>query len=355
MHQAGNNTYSSHPAPRPEPLEAPYPPGSLDPARAAVDTAAVAERHPAYAKFGQELGNTSLIEVPGVPGGATVLAKCEWENPAGSIKDRVAHALLGSALQQHGDRPPGELRVLEYSGGSLANALSRLCADLGVPARFVLSSASPRSLLGALAERGARVDLVDKERGFLEVVREALRIAAAEPGWTLLYQHRNPANVLLQERTTGAELIAQLGGRVPDAWVASIGTGGTLIGVLRALRARFPAVRAVGVTPAELPYGSEEPPNGQRKYAGSGGMGHGIRQPFVTLYDDETEQRTVSYPRAFAAMGEFHDLTGLRIGSSAAANWLAAKEVAAALPPSATVVTVFPDAGTPEEWEQLGR
>ncbi|MEU1673872.1 pyridoxal-phosphate dependent enzyme [Streptomyces roseifaciens] len=338
---------------RPEPLEAPYPAGSLD--GATVDHAALEDRYPVYAKFGQELGNTPLIELPGPDGGATVLAKCEWENPAGSIKDRVAYALLGSALQQHGDRPLDELRVLEYSGGNLANALSHLCAELGIRSRFVLSSASPRSLLDTLAGRGARVDLVDKERGFLDVVREALRIAADEPEWTLLYQHRNPANVLLQERTTGAELAAQLGGRVPDAWVASIGTGGTLVGVLRALRARFPAVRAVGVTPAELPYGSEQPPNGQRKYAGSGGMGHGIRQPFVTLHDDEVEHRTVSYPRAFAAMGEFHDLTGLRIGSSAAANWLAAKETAAALPPSATVVTVLPDAGTPEEWEQLGR
>ncbi|MEU1374733.1 pyridoxal-phosphate dependent enzyme [Streptomyces triculaminicus] len=349
--------------PGPEALEAPF---SLDGRTGdgaqpvdAVDYAALERRHPEYGRFAARLGNTPLTEVPGPDGGATVLAKCEWENPVGSIKDRVAYALLGSALHRHGDRPLEELRVLEYSGGNLAKALSHLCAELGVTARFVLSSASPRSLLDVLAERGAQVDLVDKERGFLDVVRTALDIAAADSGWTLLYQHRNTANLLLQERTTGAEIVRQLG-ELPgapraDAWVASIGTGGTLVGVLRALRGAFPGVRAVGVTPEELPYGSDRPPNGLPKYGGSGGMGHGIRQPFVTLHDDEIEHRTVSYPRALEGMAEFHGLTGVRIGSSAAANWLTARAVAATLPPSATVVTVLPDAGTPEEWERIGR
>ncbi|PPS69499.1 hypothetical protein BV882_27535 [Streptomyces sp. 46] len=312
------------------------------------------DRHPAFRRFAAALGNTPLIPLPGPDGGARLLGKCEWENPAGSIKDRVAYALMGDALQRHGNSPLAGLRVVEYSGGNLARALSLLCADLGVTARFVLSSASPRSLLDVLAERGAQVDLVDKELGFLEVVRTALRTPVEEDGWTLLYQHRNPANLLLHEAATGQEIIRQLDGRAPAAWVASIGTGGTLIGVLRALRSAFPGVRAVGVTPEELPYGSPEPPNGKPKYAGSGGMGHGIRQPFVALHDHEIEHYAVSYPQALDGMAEFHRLTGVRIGSSAAANWLTARRIAAALPPSQTVVTVLPDAGTPEEWERLG-
>ncbi|GAA0479521.1 PLP-dependent cysteine synthase family protein [Streptomyces stramineus] len=336
-----------------EPFDAPYRPAGLsaDP----VDHDALHQRHPAYGRFARQLGDTPLIPVPGPDGGATILAKSEAGNPEGSVKDRVAYALLGSALHQHGDRPLEELRVLEYSGGNLARALSRLCAELGITARFVLSSASPRSLLDTLAERGALVDLVDKELGFLEVVRTALRTAEEEPDWTLLYQHRNTANLLFHQHSTGAEIVAQLDGRTPDAWVASIGTGGTLIGVLRALRERHPGVRAIGVTPAELPYGSPLPPNGLPKYAGSGGMGDGLKQPFVTLHDSEVEHHTVSYPRCLEVMAEFHELTGTRIGSSAAANWLTAKEIAASLPSSATVVTVFPDAGTPEEWERIGR
>ncbi|MFD7921575.1 PLP-dependent cysteine synthase family protein [Streptomyces sp. NPDC059740] len=334
-----------------QPLEAPF--TARDLAAGVPDLKEVGRRHPAYGRFAESVGNTTLMELPGTAGGARLFGKCEWENPAGSIKDRVACALLGDALLRHGDRPLSELRVLEYSGGNLSRALSLLSAELGITARFVLSSASPASLLELLATRGVGVDLVDKELGFLEVVRHAVRIAAADDRWTLLYQHRNPVNVLLHEATTGAEILRQLDGATPDAWVASIGTGGTLVGVLRALRAAHPGVRAVGVSPAELPYGSAAQPNGLPKYAGSGGMGLGIRQPFVTLDDDRIEHRTVSWPQALAGMADFHRLTGVRIGSSAAANWLAAREVAAALPSSATVVTVLPDAGTPEEWQRV--
>ncbi len=331
------------------PIEAPLTPGVVD-----IDHAALGRRFPAYGEFGRSLGGTPLVEVPGPEGGAAVLAKCEWGNPEGSVKDRVAYALIGAALQEHGDRPLEELRILEYSGGNLARALSRLCYELGLPARFVLSSGSPPSLLDVLARRGVTVDLVDKELGFVEVIRRALRIAAEEPEWHLLYQHRNPANLAYHEQSTGAEIVAGLGTRTPDAWVASIGTGGTLIGVLRALQAAYPQVRAIATCPSELPYGSAEPPNGRPKFAGSGGFGDGIRQPFVTFYDDEIEHHNVSYPRCVEAMVEFRERSGLRIGSSAAANWLVACDIAAALPASATVVTVFPDAGTPEEWERIG-
>lgn len=332
------------------PLEALYEEQSF-----VLDEALLAERYPVFGDFGKKLGRTPLVEIPGPEHGARIFGKCEWENPEGSIKDRVAYALLGSALLAHGDRPLDQLRVIEYSGGNLSRALSKLCAELGIRSRFVLSSASPPSLLNLLDERGVQVDLVDRDEGFLAVVRYALQVVDDDPTWTLLYQHRNPANLWYQEASTGAEMLEQTENLTLDAWVASIGTGGTLIGVLRALRSRHSAIRAIGVTPSELPYGSREVPNGRPKYAGSGGMGNGIRQPFVTLHDDEIEHRSVGLPQTLRAMAEFFDETGVRIGSSAAANWLVAKEIAAELPRSGNVVTVLPDAGTPEEWEKAGR
>jgi cysteine synthase A len=334
-----------------EGLEAEYRP----PAMLATDFAAVQERYPALHEFRSGLGNTPLLDVTGPAQGARILAKCEWVNPAGSIKDRVAYALVCTALQEHGERPLNHLRLLEYSGGNLAAALAQLGAALGIDTWCVLSSASAPSLLDQLAARKCRVELVDKELGFLAVIRTGLRIAATEPDWTLLYQHRNPANPAFHEATTGTEIVAQLNGRRPDVWIASIGTGGTLTGVLRALRRVNPAVQPIGVTPAELPYGSPQPPNGRPKYAGSGGFGYGIRQPFVRPHDHEVHHRTISYPDALAGMAEFFDRTGMRIGSSAAANWLIACDIAAELPPTATVVTVFADAGTPEEWQRLAR
>ncbi|CAG7644946.1 PLP-dependent cysteine synthase family protein [Actinacidiphila bryophytorum] len=342
----------------PVPLEAPFHlPESADAGPIEADGhggySDVSDRYPAFASFAATLGDTSLMPAPAQGGGAAILAKCEWENPAGSIKDRVAYALLAQAVRDHGDRPLSELRILEYSGGNLARSLSQLCRALGISSRLVLSSASPKSLLDDLAANGSLVDLVDRELGFLEVVRTAHAIAAKEPDWTLLYQHRNPANLWCHQRTTGAEIVRQLAGRTPTAWVASIGTGGTLVGVYRALRRSHPTVRLIGVTPQELPYGSARPPNGLPKYAGSGGFGNGIRQPFVTLHDAQVEHHAVSYPRCLEAMAEMYRRTGVRIGSSAAANWLIARRIAAELPRPAVVVTVFPDAGTPEEWERI--
>jgi cysteine synthase A len=317
-----------------------------------LNTAVLHAAYPALAAFRDRLGDTDLVHVPSRPGAARILAKLEYQNPIGSIKDRTAYALVCDALARHGAVPLSKLRILEYSGGNLASALSFLGHQLGIEMRFVLSSAAPQSLLSCLQERGARVDLVDKDLGFLAVVHQALRIAEAEPEWRLLYQHRNTANMTFHRDTTGAEILRQLAGTVPSAWVASIGSGGSLIGVADALRAAHPRLRVVGVTPAELPYGSEQPPNGLPKYAGSGGMGCGIRQPFVRLYDERIEHRTVSFPRALKGMVEFLNLTGMRIGSSAAANWLTAREIAAEMPPDTSVVTVFPDAGTPEEWKR---
>ncbi len=317
------------------------------------DAAALHARFPALAAFHARLGHAELIEVPGLSGGgARIFAKCEWQNPAGSIKDRVAYALLCAALQRHGTRPLSELKVLEYSGGNLAAALSTLGRELDIPMRFVLSSSSPPSLLSMLAGHGSRFELVDKSLGFLAVIERALALADAESDWTLLYQHRNAVNVRFHQDTTGAEILGQLSGRLPHAWVASIGTGGTLIGVSRALRASCPDLRTVGASPSELPYGSLMPPNGLPKYAGSGGMGRGIRQPFVRADDEHVEHRTLSFDDALRGMVEFRASTGLKIGSSAAANWQIARQVARELSPDQTVVTVFPDAGTPEEWER---
>lgn len=348
----GRTRYGADPtAPPDDQLQLPFTPV---PAERALDFAEVHRRHPAMARFRAEIGGTPLREVPAEPGGARVLAKCEWENPVGSIKDRTAYALVADALRTHGDRPVRQLRLVAYSGGDLAAAMSLLGTRVGLTTRFVLGDFVPRSLLDLLASRGALVDLVPKERGFLHTIRTAQRIAAEEPGWTLVFQHSNPVNVAVHEATTGREIADQLKGRPPALWVASIGSGGTLIGVLRALRARFGPVPAVGVTPLEAPYANPEPPSGAATYEGSGGHGHGIRQPFVKAHEDLVrEHRHVPTQRALDAMREFHALTGLRIGSSAAANWLIAKEYAAELPPDAAVVTVFPCAGSPEQWAHL--
>lgn len=339
-------------APAEDELLAPFTPGSQP---GELDVAQAHERYPGLARFRERLGNTPLIDCPSSPGGASILAKCEWGNPAGSIKDRAAYALVCEAIRRHGDRPAEQLRLLEYSGGNLGLALSYICAEIEVPLRLVVASFTSESAIDVLRSRGTEVVVAPEEQGFLGTIRTAQQIVAAEPDWQLLFQHANAANLAMHELTTGPEIIRQLAGRTPHTWIAAIGTGGTLVGVMNALRGTHSGVRAIGVTPAESPYGYDGLPATARAFCGSGGFGYGIRQPFVKAYDDQIAGHYhVSYDDTLTAAAEFYDLTGTRIGTSASANWKVARQLAAELPSDAVVVTVFADAGTPEQWDEIG-
>jgi cysteine synthase A len=311
---------------------------------------AVLERHPALAAFADALGGTPLVALPRRRGEALILAKCEWDNPTGSIKDRTAFALVYDLLR----REPRPGRVLEYSGGNLAVSLSRLCGALGLPNTLVMASFVPQPAIAAMRAQGTEVELVPKELGFWAVMERAYALADRHPDWSFLHQHRNRSNLWVHRTATGGELLADLdaaGVTRVDAWVASVGTGGTLIGVHDALRRRHPQARLVAVTPAELPYGSPLPPNGLPKYAGSGGLGCGRKQPFVEEEEARLWRRlVVSHPHAIAGIARLHEESGLRVGSSAAANWLAALRIAREIGPDGVVATVFPSAATEQEW-----
>lgn len=339
-------------APEQDELRAPYVP---DPNARFMDVAEIHQRYPGLARFREQLGETPLIEVPSAPGGASIVAKCEWGNPAGSIKDRAAYALVCEAIRRHGGRPAEALRLVEYSGGNLGLSLSYLCQQIGVTLRLIVASFTTESTVDTLRSRGTIVDIAPEEEGFLGTIRAAQRIAGTEPGWQLLFQHVNPVNVVFHEVSTGAEIARQLGGRKPAAWVAAIGTGGTLIGVMNALRRLSPGLTTIGVTPAESQYGHDGPPGTAQAMCGAGGFGYGIKQPFVKAYEDQiASHEHISYAESIAAAAEFYSLTRIRIGLTAAANWLVARRVAAGLPSDATVATVFADAGTPEQWEEIG-
>jgi cysteine synthase A len=308
---------------------------------------AVLRAYPALGRFRASLGSR-LLEVPREANAGRVFAKCEFDNPTGTVKDRVACAMLWSLLLQTGTVQG--LHVLEYSGGTLSVPLARLCRQLEIRATLVLGSGCDRSLLEQLQACGAEVELVEKEKGFYAVMERAMALSREHPDWKFLYQHENPANLAMHEGTTGAEILAQLPpGRV-DAWVSSIGTGGTLVGVYRALSRVHPGIGLYATCPEELPYGSEAPPNGRPKFAGSGGLGHGMRQPFVKPYEQLIRRHfNYAYPQTLRLMRGFHAQAGMWIGSSSAANLHAARTLARELGPDSVVVTVFPSAGTQEE------
>jgi cysteine synthase len=308
---------------------------------------AVLTRYPALAAFHAKLG-TRLFEVPRQANAGRVFAKCEFENPSGTVKDRVACAMVWRLLQQEPEAK--DLHLLEYSGGTLSVPLAILCQQLGLTITLVLSDGCDRSLIDRLLALGANVDLVPKAQGFYAVIERARSLAAQNPSWRFLYQHTNEANLVIHQSMTGREILEQLPVKQVDAWIASVGTGGTLIGVYRALASVFPGVALFATTPAELPYGSTAPANGAPKFAGSGGFGLGRKQPFVEPNDHLVRAHVeVTYPDALREMRRAHEEFGFWIGSSSAANLLSARKLARELGPQSVVVTVFPCAGTTEE------
>ncbi|AOJ04137.1 MULTISPECIES: PLP-dependent cysteine synthase family protein [Burkholderia] len=309
------------------------------------------ELFPQLKAYRDSLGNTPLVEVPGPTNGARVYAKLESKNPSGSIKDRVAFGLFCDAINAH-DFSSGPLKLLDSSGGNMAKALAHLGNLCGLPVHVVIPDSASDELLQSLNDNKAIVTKVDRSHFLLGIIARSQQIAREEPGWTLLSQHLNLVNTAVHQHHTGTEICRQLDGRRADAWVAAVGTGGTLAGVYAALAQQNPDVRVVGCTPDEMPFGTMAPPNGSARFAGAGGLGYGFRQPFVSLIPFAVPFQTVTHAESLKAMYRFLEETGIPIGGSAAANWIVACNVAAELGRNATVVTVFADAGSDADRER---
>ena len=322
----------------------------------------VLKRAPGLWALAEQIGATPLLQVPGEPGAATIFAKCEWFNPGGTVKARTALAMVHDLLAENSDKAPAELKVRTYSGGSMHLPIASICQAIGLPCTIDSGTFLTASAIEQVRSTGAELVLHDKAIGFWTIVQRSKQAAENDPAVSFLFQHNHPANLRIHDETTGVEISQQLegtrgGSRRPDAWVAAIGTGGSLIGVARALRRLSnPNTAVYGVTPAETPFGMLGPPTGKNTLAGSGGLGLGRKQPFVEANEDIiTGHFTCSYPSALREVNSFARLTGIRLGTSAAANWLAAKHVARQLGPGGTVVTVFPSLITIEEWENIRR
>ena len=279
---------------------------------------------------------------------ARIWAKMEQANPGGSVKDRMCLAILERA-ERDGKLKPGGV-VVEPTSGNTGIGLALVCAVKGY--RCILTmpesmSLERRQLLEAL---GAQIVLTPPEEQMDGAIRRAAELASARPGAFTPSQFENPANPRAHEETTGAEILEQMadgsGGRgaAIDAFVAGVGTGGTITGVARALwkRAgnRKPATRIVAVEPegcATISRGERGPSKIQ-----------GLAAGFVPMnYDGELvdEVRTVRDEDAWSTKDRLARECGLLVGISAGANVHAALAVARELGPGKDVVTILCDTG----------
>jgi cysteine synthase len=289
------------------------------------------------------IGDTSLVRLRKVvpPGCADVLVKLESENPTGSMKDRMALAVIGRAEADGRLRSGGT--VVEYTGGSTGASLALVCAIRGYRIRIVTSDAFSPEKLDQMAALGAELTIVPSEGGrttkqlILDMI-ETARGISAEPNayWTdQLNNHDSVAGY----HPLAEEIWSQTEGRV-DAFVHSVGTAASTRGVATVLRRRKPGVRIVVVEPAESAVLSGRPP-GPHKIEG---VGVGFVPP---LWEPSLVDEIVAIPTEDAKemTRRLAREEGLFGGTSSGSNVLAALRVAERLGPGGCVVTLMADSG----------
>lgn len=289
------------------------------------------------------IGNTSMVRLRRVVPAdhAQVFAKLEWENPTGSIKDRMARAVLARA-QDDGRLHPGDT-VVEYTGGSTGASLALVCAARGYRLRIVTSDAFSPEKRDQMTALGAELTLVPSEGGLttktlIQDMIERARALAAEPH-TLWTDQLNNRDSIAGYHPLGEEIWRQTQGGI-DAFVHCVGTAASLRGTATVLKRHKPGVRIIAVEPAESPVlqGGQAGPHKIE------GVGIGYTPPLwdAALADDILLVRTTD---AKAMARRLAREEGLFAGTSSGANVVAAIEVAGRLGPEATVVTLMADSG----------
>jgi cysteine synthase len=289
------------------------------------------------------IGRTTLLPLQHIvpEGCARVLLKLEFQNPTGSMKDRMALAMVEAAEADGRLRPGGS--VVEYTGGSTGVSLSFVCAAKRIPLEIVTSEAFSKEKRDHMKALGASLTLVPSPTGgttkalTLEMIETARRLASA-PGCCWTDQLNNTDQLSSYERM-GEEIWEQTGGRV-SAFVQSVGTAGSLRGISTRLRAHDDAVHIVAVEPEESAVLSGRP-SGSHKIEGTG---IGFIAPLWTG-TLANEIQTVSTQDAMETTRRLARQEGIFAGTSTGANVAVALRVAGRLGPGHTVVTVAVDSG----------
>jgi cysteine synthase A len=287
------------------------------------------------------IGHTPLVRLRRMvaPGSADVVVKCEQMNPGGSVKDRPALAMIEAAERQQ-RLIPGKSVIVEATSGNTGVGLALVAAVKGYRLILTMPENMSPERMALLRAYGAELHLTPAERVMRGAVDEANALAAADPSSFMPEQFKNPTNPAVHLATTGPEIVRQLGDARPDAFVAGIGTGGTITGVGRALRARHSDVAIIGVEPASSAVlsGGKPGPHGIQGI-GAGfvpeNLDRGLLSDVRPVTESEAEEHRLRLARE----------EGLLVGISAGAAVKIALDVARDLGRGKTVVTVLPDTG----------
>jgi len=299
----------------------------------------------------ERIGNTPLIRLGQVTrglAGITLVAKAEWANPGGSVKDRAAASMVRDA-RQRGLLGPGKT-ILDATSGNTGIALAMLGAALGFPVQLVMPSNVSPERRRIVAAYGANVDWTDPDQGSDGAIRRARELAGNDPSrFCYIDQYSNDANWMAHYRTTAPEIWQQTGGRVTH-FVAGLGTSGTFMGTARRLKELNPAIAVIGVQPDSPFHGLE-------------GMKHMGTSIVPAIFNPHLADRQlkVETEGAYDMVKRMARDEGLLVGVSSGAAVAASLEIAgeeAAAGREAVIVTVLPDSGlkylSERFWEASG-
>jgi cysteine synthase A len=285
------------------------------------------------------IGGTPLVRLRRLPrpGSATVLVKLESANPGGSVKDRIALAMVEDA-ERRGLLEPGATLV-EPTSGNTGIGLAMVAAVKGYRLILTMPEDMSEERRRLLARFGAEIHLTPAIEGMTGAVHAAQELCRAHPRYVMPQQFQNPANPEAHRRTTALEILEGTGGRL-DAFVAGVGTGGTITGVGEVLREKVSGVRIVAVEPAKSPVlaGGKFGVHGIQGIGASfvpGVFNRAVVDEIVPVRDEDALATALRLTRE----------EGLLVGVSAGANVWAALGVADRLGADRLVVTVLPDTG----------
>jgi cysteine synthase A len=293
----------------------------------------------AHKEITELIGGTPLVRLNQLSpeGGATIYAKVESFNPGGSVKDRICLNMINEA-ERVGRLTPGST-IVEPTSGNTGIGLALVAAVRKYKLILVMPESMSMERASLLSSYGAQLVLTAAWEGMKGSIKEAESIVAQNPSYFMPDQFSNPANPAMHRRTTAVEIWDALEGKF-DAFVASVGTGGTITGCGEVFKERDPRIRVIAVEPAGSPVLSGGDP-GPHKIQGIGAgfipkvLNRTILDRVITTTDDEAYQTSKLLAKR----------EGLLVGISSGANVFAAQKVAQELDPGKTVVTVLCDTG----------
>lgn len=296
-------------------------------------------RYPLASDITQLIGNTPLLKLQRIPekSHAQVLCKLEFYNPGGSVKDRIALAMIEDAEKKGTLKPGGTL--VEPTSGNTGIGLALVCAQRGYKLILVMPEDMSQERRVLLKAYGAELVLTPAKGLMTEAVRKAKEIKERNPGYFMPEQFANRANPEAHKRSTAPEIEKDTGGKL-DAFVAGVGTGGTITGVGEYFKARTPGIKIVAVEPAASAVLSGGKPGVHRIQ----GIGAGF-VPSVLNRAVVDEVVTIEDKEAFAMTKRLAREEGLLLGISSGANVAAALKVSKKYGPQARIVTICCDMG----------